>query len=118
MEPPDLWQSRLPAKLRDAGPKIVRLPWERGAGSHNHGFVPATDGPLADFWQVEDACIPIPKAEIAAGLPPEEVVHVPVTYDDMRPSCYDVKERLRDMDTARIERSLCFPNVSRFAGQL
>jgi predicted TIM-barrel fold metal-dependent hydrolase len=36
----------------------------------------------------------------------------------MRPGCYRVKERLEDMDTNRVERSLCFPNVCRFAGQL
>lgn len=118
MEPPDLWTSRLSAKFAEAAPRVVRLPWARGAGSHNQGFVPAAEGPLADFWQVEDAMIPIPKVEVAAGLPPDEVVHVPVTYDDMRPSCYDVKARLADMDVVRIERSLCFPNVARFAGQL
>ena len=33
-------------------------------------------------------------------------------------ACFQVKERLRGMDAARIERSLCFPNTMRFAGQL
>jgi predicted TIM-barrel fold metal-dependent hydrolase len=36
----------------------------------------------------------------------------------MPASTYQVKERLRVMDEARIERSLCFPNVVRFAGQM
>jgi predicted TIM-barrel fold metal-dependent hydrolase len=118
MEPPDLWERWLPARFRDAAPKVVRLPYERGKGGHGHGFVPASSGPLADFWKVEGVFIPIPKAEVAAGLPPEEVVNEPVTFDDMRPGCYDVKARLADMDTVRIEKSLCFPDVCRFAGQL
>ena len=36
----------------------------------------------------------------------------------MRKGCYDPTARLADMDEGRIERSLCFPNYPRFAGQL
>lgn len=120
MEPPDLWQSRVPHRFRDVAPRVVRAGWSRGKGSHNHGFVPVddADAPQCDFWQVEDAMIPIPKAEIAAGLPPEEVVHLPVTYAEMPAYCTDVKARLEVMDTSHVEKSLCFPNVTRFAGQL
>ena len=35
----------------------------------------------------------------------------------MRPGCYDPVARLADMDVARVERSLCFPYITRFAGQ-
>ncbi len=120
IEPPDLWQSWLPKKFQDRAPKVVRTGWARGKGSHNHGFVPVDDpdGPQCDFWQVEDAMIPIPLAEIAAGLPPDEVVNVPVTYEDMPASCYDVKARLAVMDESGIDKSLCFPDICRFAGQL
>jgi predicted TIM-barrel fold metal-dependent hydrolase len=50
-------------------------------------------------------------------MAPEDITSVPASYDEMRPGCYDVDARLADMDIAGIERSLCFPNVSRFAGQ-
>jgi len=31
IEPPDMFESRLPAKFRETGPKVVHLPWQRGA---------------------------------------------------------------------------------------
>jgi len=118
IEPPDVWQSRLPARFRERGPKVVRLPWKRGGGARGHGFSPASSGPETDFWQVEDIYVAIPKVEVAAGLPPEQVTHEPISFAEMRPGTYQVKERLADMDAASIERSLCFPNSVRFAGQL
>jgi predicted TIM-barrel fold metal-dependent hydrolase len=118
IEPPDLFQARLPARLRERGPRVVRLPWKRGGGERSQGISPAASGPETDFWQVENTCVAIAKVEVAAGLPPEEVKHEPISFAEMRPGCYRVRERLRDMDTAKIERSLCFPNTMRFAGQL
>ena len=41
----------------------------------------------------------------------------PITYDEMRPGCYDPKARLDDMDLNRVEASLCFPTFPRFCGQ-
>ena len=40
-----------------------------------------------------------------------------MTYDDMRPGCYDPKARLDDMDVNWVEASLCFPTFPRFCGQ-
>jgi predicted TIM-barrel fold metal-dependent hydrolase len=118
MEPAHLWQTWLPERFRAEGPRIVRLPWQRGGGFRNQGFEPATSGPETDFWQVGDLRFGIPKVEAAAGLPPEEITHDPITFELMRPSCYEPKARLEAMDVAGIERSLCFPNIARFAGQL
>src|SRR5262245_52398571 len=39
-------------------------------------------------------------------------------YDEMRPGCFEIRARLEDMDVINVERSLCFPNVVRFCGQL
>jgi predicted TIM-barrel fold metal-dependent hydrolase len=36
----------------------------------------------------------------------------------MRPGCYDPAARLVDMDQNRTERSLCFPFITRFCGQM
>ena len=41
----------------------------------------------------------------------------PVTFEEMRPGCYDPAARLADMDVAGIEASLNFPTFPRFAGQ-
>jgi predicted TIM-barrel fold metal-dependent hydrolase len=118
IEPPDLFEDRLPAKFREQTPRVVHLPWTRGGGTRTQGIAPAATGPTTDFWQVDDIHVAIPKVEVAAGLPPEQVTHEPVSFADIRPGCFRVKERLRDMDAAKIERSLCFPNSMRFAGQV
>ena len=118
IEPPHIWQSRLPAKFRDAGPKVVRLPWEMGSGFPGQRIRPGTSGPEVDFWAVEDFRIAVLQIEAAAGVDPALRTNTPVKYEDMRPGCYQVKDRLADLDEVRIERSLCFPNVVRFAGQM
>ena len=41
----------------------------------------------------------------------------PITYDEMRPGCYEPKARLEDMDVDHVEASLCFPTFPRFCGQ-
>ena len=40
-----------------------------------------------------------------------------MTYDEMRPGCYDPAPRLDDMDLNWVEASLCFPTFPRFCGQ-
>src|SRR6185436_16616120 len=118
IEPPDLFESRLPAKFRERAPKVVHLPWRRGRNMRAHGFEPAASGPTTDFWQVEDLHVPVAKVEVAIGLPADEVTHDPIAFADIPPACLNVKDRLQAMDEAKIERSLCFPNTMRFAGQL
>ena len=117
VEPPDLFEGRLASKWREVGPRVVRKPWEYGRG-FRQAFRPAATGPETDFWVVDEICLGIPKVEAAAGFSAEEIGAGPIRYDEMRPGCYRVKERLDDMDLNSVERSLCFPNIMRFAGQL
>jgi predicted TIM-barrel fold metal-dependent hydrolase len=53
----------------------------------------------------------------AVGYPKDEMTLTPITYDDMRPGCYDPNERLADMDVSWVEASMCFPTLPRFCGQ-
>jgi predicted TIM-barrel fold metal-dependent hydrolase len=41
----------------------------------------------------------------------------PITYDEMRPGCYDPKARVDDMEMNWVEASLSFPTFPRFCGQ-
>ena len=41
----------------------------------------------------------------------------PITYDEMRPGCYEPKARVADNDANWVEASLCFPTFPRFCGQ-
>jgi predicted TIM-barrel fold metal-dependent hydrolase len=41
----------------------------------------------------------------------------PITYDEMRPGCYDPKARVADMELNWVDASLSFPSFPRFCGQ-
>jgi predicted TIM-barrel fold metal-dependent hydrolase len=115
VEPPHLWSRWLPARHRDAGPKVVRAPYEMTASQQT---VMAASGPETDFWVYENSKVVIHNAAAAAGLAAEEIDFSPRAYDEMRPAFYDPKARLLDMDLNHIERSVCFPSTfPRFAGQ-
>ena len=125
IEPPDLWQRWLPTKYRAAGPRVVSGPWEmvpeavtgRALRSGWSAFRVALDGPTTDWWVYEDHRSATLIGNAAAGLPPGTVEPGPVRFSDMRPGCYEVRARLRDMDRNHVERSLCFPTFARFCGQ-
>lgn len=119
VEPPHLWESRLPARLREAGPRIVHAPAGevRLVGS---GYVesPGTTGPNAAWWVYEDRWTSLKRYVAAAGVPADEVSMKPITFEDMRPGCWQPAERLADMDLNGVQAQLCFPNYPRFCGQI
>jgi len=51
-----------------------------------------------------------------APPPPQEFGMDPRSYEDMLAGCYDIKQRLVDMDTEGVWAQLCFPNMGGFAG--
>jgi len=119
VEPAHLWQTWLPEKFKAAGPRIER----RGIGSMKHiggGAYEQTfdpDGPPADCWIFEDL-VYIHKRHVAAvGYSRDEMTMTPMTYDEMRPGCYEVKGRVEDMLMNHVDMSLCFPTFPRFCGQ-
>lgn len=119
VEPPQLWQSRLPARYRDRGPRVVIAP--RGEMKLVDGRwveEPGTGSEMAAWWHYEDHRYQLKLMIACPGLPPEQVSAVGVTFEDIAPGCYDPKARVADMDRNHIEASLCFPNYPRFCGQL
>ena len=119
VEPPHVWERWLPAKHRDRAPRVER----RGIGSMRHvggGTYEQTfdpDGPQADCWVYEDL-VYIHKRHVAAvGYDRDEMTMTPMTYDEMRPGCYEPKARIADMELNWVEASLSFPTFPRFCGQ-
>jgi predicted TIM-barrel fold metal-dependent hydrolase len=53
----------------------------------------------------------------AVGFDRDEMTMTPITYDEMRPGCYEPKARVEDMDVNWVEASLSFPTFPRFCGQ-
>jgi predicted TIM-barrel fold metal-dependent hydrolase len=118
IEPPNVWQDRLPAKYRDVGPRSVRAPMgEMTFIGGKFSYAPGDDGPACDWWHYEDKKIPTTRLSAAVGFDRDEVKITAITYDEMRPGCYDPVARLEDMDVNHVEASLCFPSFPRFCGQ-
>jgi predicted TIM-barrel fold metal-dependent hydrolase len=120
VEPAHLWQTWLPARFKEAGPKVVR----RGVGKINFAGAASykeefdEDSPTkADTWVYEDLVYTHKRMVAAVGYPKDEMTMTPITYDDMRAGCYDPKARLDDMDANWVEASACYPTFPRFCGQ-
>jgi predicted TIM-barrel fold metal-dependent hydrolase len=119
VEPPDVWSSRLPAKYRDVGPRIVYAPQgEVKLVGSSYIEAPGTEGPDIAWWLYEDRHISLKRYIAAAGVPAEDVGMTGVTYDDIRPGCYIQADRLDDMTLNGVQAQMCFPNIPRFCGQL
>src|SRR3954452_6760646 len=117
VEPADVWQKRLPKKYLDVGPRVVRAPlgemtFVGGNFSYEKG-----EGNPCDWWHYEDKKIPQTRLSAAVGFDRDEVKITAITYEEMRPGCYEPKARLEDMDVNWVEASLSFPSFPRFCGQ-
>jgi predicted TIM-barrel fold metal-dependent hydrolase len=121
VEPPHLFERWLPNKLKkhpDA-PRIERrgLVSMTYRGGTKYDFVWDDDAPKADCWIYEDLVAPHKRHVAAVGFDRDDMTASPITYDEMRPGCYDPKARLEDMTIDGVESSLCFPTMPRFCGQ-
>jgi predicted TIM-barrel fold metal-dependent hydrolase len=119
VEPAHLWQTWLPEKFKERGPRSERrgigTMRHIGGGTYEQTFDP--DGPKADCWIYEDL-VYINKRHVASvGFDRDDMTMSPITYDEMRKGCWDPKARLEDMDVNWVEASLCFPTFPRFCGQ-
>lgn len=98
VEPAHLWQSRLPAKLRDRGPK-------------------ATETEQGIVWEIDGVRTAYAGVNASAGLATLAEIPDFVHWDEMRKGCYDPKARVADMDVDGVLASLCFPSsVPGFGG--
>lgn len=100
VEPPGLFDGRVPAKYQDRAPRLV----------HEENDT--------DVWYYGDERIPNIGLNAVVGRPPEEYGIEPTALTDMRPGCYDVHERVRDMSANGVLGSMCFPSFPQFCGQL
>ena len=100
VEPPDMFKNHLPKKYADEAPRLVHNP----------------DG--SDTWQFRDIVIPNVALNAVAGRPKEEYGLEPQGLDEIRKGCYNVDERVKDMNAGGILGSICFPSFPGFAGRL
>lgn len=100
VEPPTLFDAHIPEKYRDRAP-----------------FVRTThDG--SDVWMFEGAKIPNIGLNAVAGRPKEEYGIEPTAFDEIRPGCWNIDERIKDMNAGGVLGSMNFPSFPGFSGRL
>lgn len=118
IEPPGVWQDRLPERFKEAGPRSIRQKGKMNFVGGVFSFEPDDDGMEGDWWTFEGNQYPLTRLEAAVGFDRDEVKVVPITYDGMRKGCWDRDARLEDMDANWTEASMAFPSsFVRFCGQ-
>ena len=92
VEPPNLFEGRMPTAFRDRTPTVVQ----------------ADDG--SEAWSFDGALLANVGFNATAGRRPARAGHEPISFEDMRPSAWDVHARIKDMDLDGVYASLCFPS--------
>jgi predicted TIM-barrel fold metal-dependent hydrolase len=132
VEPAHVWETWLPEKYRERGPKIVRKRWgdfkQKGGAKYDMHEDP--EGLWGDAWVLDGELIyvhkrfvAIPESAVIQGpdgnltLDRSQLEMVALTYDEMRDGCYDRDARIADMKLNGVDGSLPFPTFPRFCGQ-
>ena len=93
LEPPTLFEGRLPARFADQAPRLV------------------TDDAGLEWWHFEATRIPNLMLNGASGREMSEWGMIGTRYDEMRRGVWDPAARLHDMDLTGVWASLCFPST-------
>jgi predicted TIM-barrel fold metal-dependent hydrolase len=101
VEPPHTFEGRLPMHLAPMAPRVV----EKKDGS--------------EVWEFEGQEFTQIGMNALAGRKPETVKREPFRFDQMRPGCFEIEARVRDMDINGVWASLNFPSqVTGFCGRV
>ncbi|MBM4244354.1 MAG: amidohydrolase [Deltaproteobacteria bacterium] len=93
-EPPDLWQERVPSRLKQRAPKVLHTP----------------DG---DVWSFDDGKKIRPVGLTAtAGLSYLQFKPQGYRYETIRPGSFDTAERLKDLDADGLYAQILYPSVT------
>jgi predicted TIM-barrel fold metal-dependent hydrolase len=99
-EPADMFEGHVPERYREQAPRVV---------TDERGF---------QQWWFGDRIGRNLGLNAVAGKPPEMYNVNPQRYEEMRPGCYNVHERVRDMSAGGQLAGLNFPNWPGFSGQV
>jgi len=101
VEPPHMFEGRLPARFAPLAPRVVED--ERGN----------------ELWEFDGKRFTQVGVNAVAGRRPEHISLEPTRFDDMRPGCWDIDARIKDMDINGVWASLNFPSqITGFSGRV
>jgi predicted TIM-barrel fold metal-dependent hydrolase len=100
IEPPDMFVNHLTERYKKDAPQLVHQ----------------DDG--TDVWKFRDTVIPNAALNAVAGRPKEEYGMEPQGLDEIRPGCYDVHERVKDMNAGGMLASMNFSSFPGFSARL
>jgi predicted TIM-barrel fold metal-dependent hydrolase len=101
VEPPDMFEGRLPAAFADRAPRVVE-------NSRGH-----------QLWEFDGKRYSQVGMNAVVGRQPEHVTLEPTRFEDMRRGCWDVDARVVDMDINGVWASLNFPSqITGFSGSV
>jgi predicted TIM-barrel fold metal-dependent hydrolase len=99
VEPPNMFQGRMPDKFVDRAPRVVE-----------------SDG--AETWLYDGDLLPNVGFNAVVGRPLSEYSFEPARFDQMRAGAWDVDKRVHDMNLNGVYASVNFPSfLAGFAGQ-
>lgn len=99
VEPPDMFEGHIPAKYKDDVPKLIQR----------------EDG--TDAWVFEGQEATNVGLNAVAGRPTDEYGAEPTKLSEIREGCYNIHERIRDMNANGVAAALNFPSYPQFCGQ-
>jgi predicted TIM-barrel fold metal-dependent hydrolase len=101
VEPPDMFEGRMPAHLADRAPKIVET-------RQGH-----------QLWEFDGQRYTQVGMNAVAGRRRDAVTLEPTRFEDMRRGCFDIDARIKDMDLNGVWASLNFPSqITGFSGRV
>jgi len=92
VEPPGMFEGRLPGRFADRSPRVVR------------------GDDAKEAWLFEDQLLPNIGFNATVGRRPGAGSREPINFADMRRSAWDIEARVADMDLDGVYASLCFPS--------
>jgi predicted TIM-barrel fold metal-dependent hydrolase len=101
MEPPETFEGRMPKKFEARAPRVIET----------------EDG--HQVWSIDDTPYFQVGFMAVAGRPKEDHRVEPARFEEVRPGCYKIKDRIKDMDINGVYASVNFPSgVTGFGGTL
>ena len=97
VEPPEMYELHIPAKYKDRAPRIV-------------------DRDGVQVWEFEGRITPNIGLAATVGRERHELGLEPNRFDQMRSGCYNVHDRIMDMNANGTFASLCFPTAPGIPG--